>query len=147
MNIELLDSTKNAFSLFNIIFVIVFIISILFFVFVFLMIFSPAMRSKMMGRQLKVTKRVLDDNKDTIKDIANLQADIAIESTDSILDKHEDTIEKNITKMANMSSKSVETTARAIKKGISKTKECPKCNELNEENAKFCQECGTKFRD
>lgn len=138
---------RSTFSVFNIVFIITLIISIGFFVFVVLMIFSPAMRSKMIGRQLKATKRMLDDNKDTIKDIHNLQADIAIESADNILDKHEKTIEKNMDKMANMSSSSIETTARAIKKGISKTKECPKCNSFNEENAKFCQECGTKFKD
>ena len=142
-----MNQFEQASSTMGIIFIIIFIVSIGFFVFVFLTIFSPKMRSKMLGRQLKITKRVLDDNKETIKDIHNLQADIAIESADKILDKHEDTIRKNVTKMADISSDSVETTARAIKKGISQTKQCPECLKFNDEKAKFCQECGKKFND
>jgi len=147
MNGDLFEATRSSFSIFNIIFVIMLLFTIAFFIFVILMIFNPKIRSKMMGRQLKATKMILDDNKETIKDIANLQADIAVESTDNILNKHDKTIEKNMTKMANMSAESIETTARSIKKGISKTKQCPECLKFNEENAKFCQECGAKFKD
>ncbi len=136
----------SAFTAFNIIFVLFFGVSIAFFVFVILLIFNPKVRSKFMGVQLKATKQMLDDNKETIKDIKNVQADIAIESTDKILEKHEDTIKKNVTKVADMSAESIETTARAIKKGISKTKQCPECLKFNDENAKFCQECGKKFK-
>lgn len=147
MNNDVFNNMTNTISVFNIVFVIMFLLGIGFFVFVLLMIFNPKIRSKMMGRQLKATKMILDDNKETIKDIHNLQADIAIESTDNILDKHEKTLEKNMTKMANIGSSSVETTVRAVKQGIKNTKECPKCKKYNEEDAKFCKECGTEFKD
>ena len=135
----------GTFSVFNIIFVLVFVFVIVFFIFTFSMIFSPKVRSKFIGRQLKATRQMLDDNKETIKDIHNLQADIMVESTDKILDKHEDTLKKNANKMANISAEPIETAARSIKKGLSKTKQCPKCSSYNDENAKFCQECGKKF--
>ena len=145
MNDNISSMTNGFFSVFNIFFILMLLLTIAVIGFVIALMFSPKLKSKMMGRQLKATKQILDDNKETIKDIHNLQADILVESTDNILDKHEKTIKKNVNKLADISEYPIEKAGNALKKGLSNTKECPECGKMNSENAKYCQECGTKL--
>ena len=54
---------------FDILFVIVPFLIGIGFIFTFTMIFSPKLRSKMMGNQIKSLKYMMEDNKDNLSDI------------------------------------------------------------------------------
>ena len=80
----------------SIFFIIVIILIIAGFIFTFGMMFSPKLRGKMMSKQIKATKYMLEETEDDLKDIADRGA--------------------NATKDA------IETTTRAIKKGLTEDK-------------------------
>ena len=72
-----------------------------------------------MSRQIKVTKYMLDESKDDIRDIS--------------------------TNMADATKDGIETTVRAIKKGIVDDEEdiyCKHCGSRIDKDSKFCKSCG-----
>ena len=105
------------------------IIAILIFVLTFVLIFSPKARGKMMSKNIKSMRYMLDESKE---DIEHLSTNM-INSTKNIVDKSKDDIESISENMANATKSGVETTTRAIKKG------------LTEENVMYCKHCGTKI--
>ena len=135
------------FSSFNIIFIIVGVITIGIFVLTFLLIFSPKLRAKMMGNQIKATKYMLDENKENLTDIATTTGDVMIKSGKSILDNNEDALTEMATKKANIKKESIEITTRAIKDGLTKDKiYCKYCGESIDEDSEFCKKCGKKIK-
>ena len=85
-------------------------------VFTCLLIASPKLRGKLMSKQIKATKYMVDETKDDLTHLANVGADISSEA---------------ITK-----------TTRAIKKGLSDTKFCKHCGTEIDVDSKFCNSCG-----
>jgi len=91
-------------------------IGIIFIVTIAMMI-SPKLRGKMMSRQIKSAKYMLDQHEDTLKDLTKCQANIQKEG--------------------------IEITARAIKEGLSGKKSyCKHCGTQIDKDSKFCKECG-----
>lgn len=90
------------------------------FCFVFGMIFSPKLRSKFMGHQLKMQKKMLDDNAELIEEVS--------------------------TKSAQLGRKSVKTTASAVKEGFTEGDDvyCKHCGESIDNDSTFCKKCGKK---
>lgn len=90
------------------------------FCFVIGMMFSPKLRSKVMGHQLKMQKQVLDDNADLIEEIS--------------------------TKNAQLSKKGVKTTASAFKEGFTDGDDvhCKHCGTSIDNDSAFCKKCGNK---
>lgn len=88
------------------------------FVFVIAQIVSPKFRGKMMSRQIKATKYMMDDSKEDIKNIS--------------------------TNMAEATKEGVETTACAIKKGFTENESmyCKHCGTKIDKDSKFCKNCG-----
>lgn len=99
-------------------FIIVPIIIILGFVLVIAQIASPKFRGKMMSRQVKSMKYMMDESKDDIESI----------STD----------------MADATKGGIETTTRAIKKGFTEDESiyCKYCGSKIDKDSKFCKNCG-----
>ena len=88
-------------------------------IFGFAMIFSPKLRAKFMGHQLKSTKYMLDQNEELLKELN--------------------------TKSANVSKEGIEIKARAMKNGFGPaTNYCSSCGERIDTNSKFCKYCGEK---
>lgn len=115
------------------------------FVLTFGMIFSPKLRSKFVGHQLKMQKQMLDDNKDVIKDINELGGSIGIKAKKNIIDNNADDIEHIATKSAKLNKDAIKTTAAAIKEGFSDNKIfCKHCGESIDEDSTFCKICGKK---
>ena len=101
---------------FNVIFAFVLIIFVVMFVFSILMFVSPKFRGKIMSRQIKSTKYMMDESKEDLKSIANTTADISNEA---------------ITK-----------TTRAVKKGLKDTIFCKHCGAEIDSDSTFCKSCG-----
>lgn len=101
---------------FKIFFILVFIMVIAGFVFTFAMMFSPKLRGKLMSRQIKAGKYMMDESKDDIKSISD---DIAFATKDS-----------------------VKTTVRAIKEGFKDSIYCKYCGNEIDSDSKYCKKCG-----
>lgn len=130
--------------MFEIIFAIVPILVVGVFIFVFVMMFSPKLRGKMMSQQIKA-KYMLDEAKDDLTDIATAAGNVSIKSKKNILDSNENVLHDIATKNANIAKDGIETTVRAIKRGITgESKYCKHCGKSIDEDSKFCKECGKK---
>lgn len=103
---------------FQIITVIVFILTFGIIGFVIALMISPKLRGKWMSKQVKATKYMVDESKEDIHDIT--------------------------TNMADASKEGVETTVRAIKKGITEDEDifCKHCGAKIDSDSKFCKSCG-----
>lgn len=104
---------------------------------------SPKLRGKLMSRQIKATKHMMDYSKEDLKDILSTSADIGINAEKEILDNNEETMIENATRKANINKKGIEITANAIKEGLNGSKiYCKHCGKLIDEDSKFCKSCG-----
>lgn len=118
------------------------------FIFVLAMFFSPKLRGKMMSKQIKATKHMLDYTKEDLQDLMTTTAGMGIDTEKNILDKHEDTMRSNATRKANINKEGIEITTKAIKDGLTSidkeenTKYCIECGKKIPSNAKFCLYCG-----
>ena len=90
-------------------------------VFSLLMAFSPKFRGKMMSKQVKATKYMMDESKGDIQSV----------STD----------------MAEATSDAVEISTRAIKKGFTSEESmfCKYCGQKIDKDSKFCNKCGKEL--
>ena len=103
----------------NIIFVIVPVFIGLVFVFVMATFISPKFRGKMMSRQIKAQKYMMDESKDDLKSISD---SIAYATKDGI-----------------------KTTAGAIKEGFTQNSIlCKHCGNKIDADSQFCKKCGRK---
>ena len=113
--------------MFKIMFIIVPLFIVCVFVLTIAMFISPKLRGKMMSRQIKATKYMFEESKDTLEDIVKTASDVYVNSSKSILDKHENTLKEMATKKANINKEGIEITAKAIKDGIKDTIYCKHC--------------------
>ena len=103
--------------MFNVMFVIVPIFIGIVFIFTIMMMISPKFRGKMMSRQIKAQKYMMDESKDDLKSISD---DMAYATKDGI-----------------------KTTVRAIKEGFTNDFIfCKHCGSEIDVDSKFCKNCG-----
>ena len=113
------------------------------FVLMIALMISPKLRGKLMSRQIKATKHMMDYSKEDLKDILSTSADIGINAEKEILDNNEETMEDNVTRKANINKKGIEITTTAIKEGLTRSKiYCKHCGKLIDDDSKFCKSCG-----
>lgn len=113
------------------------------FVLMIALMISPKLRGKLMSRQIKATKHMMDYSKEDLKDILSTSADIGIKAEKEILDNNEETMEDNVTRKANINKKGIEITTNAIKEGLTRSKiYCKHCGKLIDDDSKFCKSCG-----
>ena len=105
----------------EILFWIIFILAFLVIIGSFVVMLNPNLQGKMLSRQVKSLKYMMDDSKDTLKNL-----------TDDMTD---------ITKV------SVEATARAVKKGLTEEEDitCPHCGKKIDKDSKYCKHCGDRI--
>ena len=116
------------------------------FVFVLGMMFVPGLRSKFMGHQLKMQKRMLEDNKEVMQDIGKITGEIGVKTAKGVLDENEEDIRHVVGKTADISKDAITTTTRAIKKGLTEEESvyCKHCGESIDSDSTFCKVCGKK---
>lgn len=140
------NNFEQSFSMFDIMFIIVPIMIGLVFIFVFISIISPKFRGKMMSRQVKATKHMVDYSKDDIEDIGTTLGGVAVNVKKNILDENEDTLRQMADREANIKKDYVKTMASAIKEGLNEkdTIYCKHCGNLIDSDSTFCKDCGKK---
>jgi hypothetical protein len=128
----------------EVMFIIVPILVALIFIFSIAMILSPKLRGKMMARQIKATKHMIDHSKDDLKDIYTTTADIGIKGKKSVLDENADIMKEMAVMEADINSSRYETMARSLKKGFEDEKNiyCKHCGASIDSDSKFCKKCG-----
>lgn len=108
----------------GIIAILTFVFTIGMFVFVFGVMFSPKMRSKFVGGQMKAQKQVLDDNEDIMEEVS--------------------------TRSAKVRSGAIRETASAIREGLTGENSdsddiyCKHCGKKIDKDSTFCKKCGKK---
>lgn len=102
----------------KILFIIVPIFIILVFVFMILEMVSPKFRGKLLSREVKSVKYMMDESKKDIESISNDMVDATQES--------------------------IEKSSRAIRKGIIEDESiyCKHCGSKIDRDSKFCKKCG-----
>lgn len=129
--------------MFEIMFIIVPILIGVIFIFTFAMILSPKLRGKLMSRQFKAVKYIMDESKNDLTDIMTTAGNVAVNSSKSILDQNEDTLKDMSTRTANIGKEGIEITTRAIKNGLTKgSMFCKHCGQSIDKDSKYCQYCG-----
>ena len=124
----------------RIMFFIVPIVMVLMIIFTLLLMFSASFRGKLMSKQIKSMKKMMEYSEEDLKDLANKGIDIKKE----IVYNNEDSL-RNISNMeANINKGKIETTARAIKKGLAEDNKvyCKHCGSLIDNDSKYCKNCG-----
>lgn len=103
--------------MFDAMFIIVPIFVAIVFVLVILSLISPKFRGKMMSRQIKAQKYMMDEAKEDLKSISDT--------------------------MAYATKDGVKTTARAIKEGLTEESMfCKYCGSEIDSDSRFCKKCG-----
>ena len=103
--------------MFGAMFIIVPLIAGIIIIFTFAMVISPKLRGKMMSRQVKATKYMMDESKEDIKSISD--------------------------NMAYATKDGIKTTARALKEGFAEDNiYCKHCGSEIDNDSKFCKKCG-----
>ena len=144
MNNVMFDSFNKAFSIFNIIFIISSVFIALIFIFVIVMFISPKFRGKIMSKQVKATKHMVDYSKEDLEDIGTNLGNVAINMKKNILDENEDLLKEMTDKEANIKKDYIKTMAKSIKEGFkdNDTIYCKHCGSLIDGDSKFCKKCG-----
>ena len=131
------------FGMAKVMFIIVPILMGCILVFAVAMFLSPKLRGKLMSRQVKSVKYMMDESKNDITDIASAASGALLNAKKRIYDENEDVLRDLNTRQAKASRESVKITAQAIKEGLSGEKSyCKHCGALIDEDSKFCKKCG-----
>ena len=129
---------------FKIFFVIGIVLFVLIFAFVMMMIFGAKTKSKFLARQIKSLKGMTDLSKSDIEDMMSNLSDATIKSKKRVLEENEDELKDIADTKARINKGAVKETAKAIKDGLTEDNKmyCKYCGTLVDDDSKFCKSCG-----
>lgn len=87
----------------------------------FVVMLNPNFQGKMLSKQVKSLKYMMEESKDTLKNLTDDMTDISKDS--------------------------IEATARAVKKGLTEEEDitCPHCGKKIDKDSKYCKHCGNRI--
>lgn len=127
---------------FDTMFLIVSIFMIAIFIVFILMVFSSKFRGKLLSKQIESMRMMTDySEKDIEKMLTNLNQ-AGINSKKKILDENEETLKEMADKNADINKGAVREYAKSIKEGLTDTIYCKYCGELIDSDSIYCKKCG-----
>jgi hypothetical protein len=129
---------------FEVLFVVFLIVFISIFILFLASLLSPKLRGKMMSRQIKATKFMVEESKDNLKGLYSTTAGIGIAGKKAILDQNADELRDIAMREADIASAGIETRARSVKRGLTQEDSiyCKHCGTAIDSDSRFCKECG-----
>lgn len=125
--------------MFEAMFTIVPILIAIGFCFTIALLLSPKLRGKMMARQMKSLKHMVEMSQEDLSDLSESM----LETSKKIINNNEEKLKYLSKKNAEINASGVETTARAIKKGFGKSDiYCKYCGSTIDADSRFCKNCG-----
>ena len=130
--------------IFEALFAVVPILVVVIFAFAIAMIVSPKLRGKMMARQIKAQKQMIEESKDDLIDISTTTAGIGIASNKEVLDQNAEVLKDIELRKAEIEASGIEVKARAVKKGFGSVGSiyCKYCGAVIDNDSTFCKYCG-----
>ena len=109
------------------------------------MLVSPKLSGKIMARQLKSYKYMMDEAKDSLVDIGTTGSQVGIDVARNVMDSNKEVLKDLASDTADISKEAITTTVAAVKEGITGTvaqKYCKHCGKKIDEDSTFCKYCG-----
>ena len=132
-------------GLFEAMFVIVPAIIAIGFIFVILQIVSPRFRGRMMSRQIRSVRHMMDYAKDDLEDIGVTASEVGINVKERVLDGNEDRMRDIASRTAHVTEDAIRTTVGAVADGIRGNRPqvyCKHCGSPIDSDSRFCKHCG-----
>ena len=127
-------------------FIGIFGFSIFIFIFVFINMFSSKARGKMMSKQVKAMKHMVDYTKEDLEELMTDLGSVTANVQNNIVNQNEDILRNVANKTADINKDAIETTVGAIKKGWegnnNSTIYCKYCGKKIDADSEFCKFCG-----
>ena len=125
--------------MFEAMFTIVPILIAIGFGFTIALLLSPKLRGKMMARQMKSLKHMVEMSQEDLSDLSGSM----LETSKKFINNNEEKLKYLSKKNAEINASGVEITARAIKKGFGKSDiYCKYCGSTIDADSRFCKNCG-----
>lgn len=110
-----------------------------------IMMFSPNLRTKLLKREFRATKSMLEDLQGELTEMGTTVGTVSANIQKGILDQNEDALREGERKRASIEKEGIEIKTRAIKDGLTKNiMYCKHCGAAIDEDSKFCKACGKK---
>ena len=127
---------------FNLIFIIVSIFIFGTFILVIFMMFSSKFRGKLLSKQIESMKYMTDYSEEDMEKILTKINQVGINSKKNILDDNEDTLKEIADKNADINKDAIKEYAKSFKDGLKDTVYCKYCGEVIDSDSIFCTKCG-----
>lgn len=128
---------------------IIFGISIFMFIFVFVNIFSSKSRAKMMSKQVKAMRHMVDYTKEDLEELITDLGEVSVNAQNNIVNENEDILRNVANKTTDINKDAIETTIGAIKRGWdgnnTSLQFCKYCGKKIDSDSRFCKYCGKKL--
>lgn len=142
-------STSMIISSVPYIFFIIFGISIFMFIFIFVNIFSSKSRAKMMSKQVKAMRHMVDYSKEDLEELMTDLGSVSANVQNNIVNENEDILRNVANKTADINKDALETTIGAIKRGwdgnSTSAQFCKYCGKKIDGDSRFCKYCGKEL--
>ncbi len=124
----------------HVVFIIVSIVAILLIISTIVLMVSPKLRGKMLSKQFESMRYMLDESKNDIAKLGNTSINIKKQ----ILDDNEETLTEIAKKEAKIKSFGIKNAAKAVKEGLTESDSiyCKYCGSEIDSDSKYCKKCG-----
>ena len=95
-----------------------------------------------MSKQIESMKYMTDYSEKDMEKILTKLNQVGINSKKNILDENEDTLKEIADKNADINKDAVKEYAKSIKEGLKDTVYCKHCGEAIDSDSKYCKKCG-----
>ena len=131
------------------VFFIIFGISIFMFIFIFINMVSGKARGKLMSKQVKAMKHMVDYSKEDLEELMTDLGSVSANVQNNIVNENEDILRNVANKTADINKDAIETTIGAVKRGWDGNKNsgqfCKYCGKKIDGDSRFCKYCGKEL--